>query len=564
MSGNVMSPTAARPATPTATALALAFAGVVLLAGAWSLPVNLKSVNPTLLREAGKGTPSVTEFGQQLIESEKPGPAALVLAAAQAVGDPEAPKLAQALAAFSARQPEFVAWGGWDPFLDPIFNLKENTGRTTSTPVLQFFITERAREGLRRYLSNSRSLGVQSVLQTRDVPQAMRFVPAKLPGGQALDAVILLTALLYQGEHLSPPLQREVKRLADEAVATHRLGDLEFFYLDVLALGKRLNWIQLGQLLSLTDSTRTVSEFAHLAQVAPDQLPVFYTAALFTQSSDQVAGYLLAFGKVGAEDLRFALGFGQGAVRLLLLRQVPVNHGMAAPVDLAGTFALLHPWITLAAKYLGYFLGAYLLLRGVDRWLFVPLRRAEHSAAAARTLPRIQSSAIALLVSFVVIITTEPFLLRAAPPSEYRFKLVIPVLANSATPVTATASTVASTTMDTSTIVSIGVFALFQVITYLACLMKINDINRQDISPQLKLRLMENEENLFDSGLYVGMMGTATALVLQVLGVIEPNLLAAYSSNLFGIVCVAFVKIRHVRGYKRRLILAAQSVAPAV
>jgi hypothetical protein len=70
---------------------------------------------------------------------------------------------------------------------------------------------------------------------------------------------------------------------------------------------------------------------------------------------------------------------------------------------------------------------------------------------------------------------------------------------------------------------------------------------------------MENEENLFDSGLYIGMIGTATALVLQVLGVIEPNLLAAYSSNLFGIVCVAFVKIRHVRGCKRQLILAAQA-----
>ena len=76
---------------------------------------------------------------------------------------------------------------------------------------------------------------------------------------------------------------------------------------------------------------------------------------------------------------------------------------------------------------------------------------------------------------------------------------------------------------------------------------------------------MENEENLFDSGLYVGMMGTAAALVLQVLGVVEPNLLAAYSSNLFGIVCVAFVKIRHIRTYKRGLIIQVQtgSAAPA-
>ena len=38
----------------------------------------------------------------------------------------------------------------------------------------------------------------------------------------------------------------------------------------------------------------------------------------------------------------------------------------------------------------------------------------------------------------------------------------------------------------------------------------------------------------------------------------EPNLLAAYSSNLLGITCVALVKIRHVRPYKTNLILAAQ------
>jgi hypothetical protein len=137
------------------------------------------------------------------------------------------------------------------------------------------------------------------------------------------------------------------------------------------------------------------------------------------------------------------------------------------------------------------------------------------------------------------------------------------MLANAATlPAPNSTNPHSNTTMDTSTIVSIGVFALLQVATYLVCLRKIGEIGRQEAPPLLKLRLMENEENLFDSGLYIGMMGTATALLLQVVGVIEPNLLAAYSSNLFGIVCVAFVKIRHVRAYKRRLILAAQ--APAI
>ena len=53
-------------------------------------------------------------------------------------------------------------------------------------------------------------------------------------------------------------------------------------------------------------------------------------------------------------------------------------------------------------------------------------------------------------------------------------------------------------------------------------------------------------------------------LVLQVLGVIDHNLLAAYASNLFGLVCVAFVKIRHVRGFKRKLILEAETSAAPV
>ena len=118
--------------------------------------------------------------------------------------------------------------------------------------------------------------------------------------------------------------------------------------------------------------------------------------------------------------------------------------------------------------------------------------------------------------------------------------------------------------MDASTLLSIGLFAALQVAVYFVCLVKIREIARRSLAPLVKLRLMENEENLFDAGLYVGIGGTAAALVLQVLGVIEPNLLAAYSSNLFGITCVALVKIRHVRPYKSQLILEGQVGASVV
>jgi hypothetical protein len=542
--------------TKSKAAALLVVAGVILAIVAWTLPVGLKSVSPALLREAGSDTPSLAVFGRQLVDSEKIGPAALVLDAARAAKDPGTPEFEHAFNDLLSHQPEMVAWGGWDPFLDPLFNLRESKGRNESTPVLNFFLPEKARASLRGYLSNSRSLGVQALLRTREIKATGRFVPATQPGGQPLDAVILLTALLYQGEHMSAALQREVRAIADESLARQNLGDLEAFFLDVLSLGKRLDWAQLGELLRRTDSTKTVSEYAHFARVAPEQFSLIYVAALFSNSADRVASYLLQFGKRGLEDLRLATANGQGAVTQLLLQQAPVNRSVNSGAGAAASLVLLHPRAMLVVKYLGYLLGAFLVFRGLDLWIVTP------SGADGLGLPRMRSGVLALFFAVLLIVATEPFLLKAAPPSEFRFRLVLPALVVTATnPVQSPDKTIH--TMDTSTLLSIGFFACLQVAMYFTCLAKIREISRSAVSPLVKLRLMENEENLFDGGLYVGIGGTAAALVLQVLGVIEPNLLAAYSSNLFGITCVALVKIRSVRPYKRKLILDSQTVSPS-
>lgn len=525
-------------------------AGLLVLAAAWVVPVNLKSVTPALLKEAGEDTPTVVREGRQLLDREKPGPAALVLAAARTLGDSQASGLATALDNAAHRQPELVPWGGWDPFLDPLFNLKENTGRTQSTPVLTFFITEKARTNLLGYLQNSRSQGVQTLLRVREVAQAGRFVPATKPGGQTLDAIVLLSALLYQGEHFSTSLQHELRALADTAVQQNQLGELEPVFIDLLSLGKRLDWIQLGELLRVTDGVKTVGEFAQLARVTPDDLPLIYTAALLTGSADRVATYLLKYGRAGMTDLKLALTLGEGATEQLLARQVPINRQPAPSFGPFTLAALLYPKLALIAKYLGFLLGAFCLFRGLESLLF--------DDEDDSSLPRVKSGMLAILTAAMLVLGTEPFLLKTPAPSEFQLKLTVPVLSNITDPASLT-PTAPTFTMDISTLLTIGFFALLQIGMYLFCLAKMREIDRQNAPSLLKLRLMENEENLFDGGLYIGIAGTATALVLQVLGVIQPNLLAAYSSNLFGICCVALVKIRHVRPYKRRLILEGQT-----
>jgi hypothetical protein len=547
-----MNPMSLSTRTPAAAPILVA-AGLLVAVAGWLLPVSLKSVSRGLLHSAGAGTPTIAAYGRDLVDSDKIGPASLFLQAAKDVDDPRAPALARAIEASAGRQPALVAWGGWDPSIDPVFHLRESTGRSASTPIVTFLVPDQARSAVRSSLSNSGSQGVLDILRTREIPRTGRFVPAALPGGEPLDALILLTGLLYQGEHLSPSLSREVRELAQAAVQRGDLGELEGFYMDLLSLGRRLDWMQLSELMRRTDSVRTVGEFAHLSRVARDQLPFFYSAALVSNSADGVASYLIHYGKAGSEDLRYALSEGQGAVNLLLQRQVPLNRSPGPAIGAAAALVLEHPALMLGAKYAAYILGLFLILRGLDLWVVSPA-----GGPSAGPHQHVRAGALAFVLSALLIVATEPFLLKAAPPSEYRVRIALPMLAASTTQ-TQPAETQKPVTMETSTLVSIGIFAALQVGMYLTCLRKIREVEAQDVPPLLKLKLMENEENLFDSGLYVGMMGTAAALVLQVLGVIEPNLLAAYSSNLFGIICVALVKIRHVRGFRRRLILESQN-----
>jgi len=421
---------------------------------------------------------------------------------------------------------------------------------------LKFMVTQQARDNLRRYLAVSRLPAVQTVLKTAELTTTQRFVPAGRPGGQPLDAVILLTAYLWQTEHLSASLQREVRGLAEAAVQSGQMGELEDFYLDILTLGRRLNWVQLAELLRTTGSLGTVGQFAHLTRVAPEHLPVIYTAALITKSADAVARYLITYGRPGAEQLQLALSFGEGAVEQLVQRQVPVTRATGPEFEVGAAFSLRHPELALMAKYAAFLGGIFLLVRSVDRRLFLSVETSLRGA-----FPRMGSSVIAVILTFIFFILSEPFLLKAAASSDYKLKLIIPVLGSVDAP--ASASSTTPTTMENSTILSILIFAVLQISMYFICLIKLSEVERQPLPAPGKLRLVENEENLFDGGLYLGIAGTATALVLQVLHIIDANLLAAYSSNLFGIVCVALVKIRHVRPYKRKLILESLHGAAA-
>ena len=100
-----------------------------------------------------------------------------------------------------------------------------------------------------------------------------------------------------------------------------------------------------------------------------------------------------------------------------------------------------------------------------------------------------------------------------------------------------------------------GVFLLIQVVIFMICLSRVSEVKQEDASAKLRLSLLDNEENLFDLGLYVGLGGTVLSLILLlVLDVKQDALIGAYTSTLFGILFVAALKIFIVRPFRNDLL----------
>ena len=175
---------------------------------------------------------------------------------------------------------------------------------------------------------------------------------------------------------------------------------------------------------------------------------------------------------------------------------------------------------------------------------------------------RMRRRALLLALFLSLIAVSEPILFTPALSSEYRVAINLPLASVDSTEPeqnTNTMLAIAESNLKLS-IIFIVIFAAIQGYVYYTCITKINEVKNGAGDPRLKLRLLENEDNLFDMGLYIGIAGTALMLAILILfpsaGI---SVSAAYASNIFGILCVAVVKIFHVRQTREALIIEAET-----
>ncbi len=289
------------------------------------------------------------------------------------------------------------------------------------------------------------------------------------------------------------------------------------------------------------------------------EFPAVYAASVWSEQPEKVTRYLMSHGRPGTRWLQNAMRQGRGSMKMVLDRQLPVSDraGLGHWLPSAAAFSLRHPGWALFVKFLLLGLGCIILMRAWNSFFTVSATGAN---AVRDFILRRRAMACALFLTLVAL--GEPIFLQPAQSSEYTVSINLPVLSEDENQTSTPKNNIAmlANSNIVLNVILFLAFAAIQLFVYLTCKSKVDEIRQGEGDPLLKLRLLENEDNLFDMGLYIGIAGTALTLAIKMLAPqFGISLSVAYASNIFGILCVALVKIHHVRGARQQLIMDAEA-----
>jgi hypothetical protein len=498
------------------------------------------------------------EEGLTFLSVEKLGPARMFLQAAQAEAAQRTDLLASGVTQLTRDNPSLVALGGAASLWEKV-DLRQ-ISVSEPIPIIDLLTRRVVREKALELLAQSRRPGVQQILRNRGVTNTVHFPAAHTSAGQALDAAIITAGLLFQGDHFTASFRDAFEYLAMGANRGDSPGSLELVYLDLLSIGKRLDWVSLTELIKQVDGIATLREIAEAMRRHEEGVANIFSAVVLSENGRAVARYLGKFPETGLNDVGFALRYGRGAIELLVKQQQRVYYGgfrnKVIGYDPFGAwFYSIVP--AAVASHMGVIILKYFLL------IFAAL-------LIARTVGSITApighrfglrfgadSVLALAIAFVIAVAIEPFIGLPNQANELPVRIQLPSLA-AATGLKL--QPIRTSYMNQLSLFSLALFFVIQTLIYVWCLTKIAEIRKQNLAPRMKLRLLENEDHLFDAGLYVGFVGTVISLILMSIGIVRgPSAMMAYASTSFGIIFVSVLKIFHIRPMRRKLIIESEA-----
>ncbi|GHB98410.1 hypothetical protein [Cerasicoccus arenae] len=552
-------------------------AGIVLVVfalllggGGWLAPVYLDAVAPAVLRLAGaKGKPAVN-VAEQLLDEGQFGPAWRINTALASLDTASSETLSPEnflngqIEQFIADHPKDRLTGNAEPFGLQFIQIATKLPElaTENGPLaFQQLLTPRAnREALRAMLIESRNQNVQHILATKGLTGVRHFMPVASAAGAPLDSAILTTALLVQAGLVGPEFARELATMAQLAMSGEpaSVARLEAFYLSMLGAAQRLDWASLGAWTRMARDPVSFMRATTLLRQSGDREALVFSLVMLSQRPDWVADYYETFGDEAWPDFARVFPWGGEALRYLLERQLPLYQGPAlwsdaeTPTDneltrLTLQLCAFYRPIAMVAKVLLLLTAGMLLAAGIK--LVISSRSTKGSYPG---LAWMQNGVVGVILLLIVVSFQEPqlFAQPVTEPGTLFLEFELPAALG-----TVEGETMPNASIDQQTVLVLLIFLMVQFVIYIVCLMKISQLKRAPVPAETRITLLENEEPLFDLGLYVGLSGTVISLLMLAMGIVQASLVAAYASTLFGIIFVALLKILHVRPLKRKLIL---------
>lgn len=534
-----------------------AILGLVTVFCGLMVPSHLRAVDDTVLERAAQNTPALVSQGLALAYERKLGAAELISRAAELRRIKGCEELEAAVMKLGQENPALRKHGMAEGGAAGVLFESKSTLRKAGEPepITEFIIRTENRQRALQLLEHSEADLVQQLLKFRQATKTVLFSPSQSSSGQALDAAIAISGLLAEQHHLSAALSNSLVSLTLEANHGANSRPLEQALMDFLSIGQRLNWGQVVTFVGQIEDPETLRLQAHLLRRAGAQLPVLFSAVHLSADPAAVASYLTTFGNTGFKDLGGSLKFGSGGVNELLHRNQRLHFSRFQP--LLAEWSLRLPGLALTVKWLLYLAGGFLIAAALHfAW---PKVAALELPLQVRGFHLFREFLFASGFLLVVLLLSEPFLAQESQKVGFPLRLQLPTVGSAAP---AGQPDTQSTFMNPEVLITMLVFFVLQALLYIACLVKLAEIRRQRVVPRIKLRLLDNEEHLFDSGLYLGFLGTIISLILVSLGVFkQPSLMAAYSATSFGILFVVLFKVMHLRPAKRKLLMEAESAA---
>lgn len=547
--------------------------GLLLFVCGWLMPAHLRSIEPCLLERAGHNTASLTGRGSELVRTHQFGAAELLSESAERNKLSDADDLAKTIAADAKKYPGLRAWGASGPWglgtPKAYFAKAPSAAPDATADFTDFVVREENRSKALEVLASSKQPTVQELLKTRALTNTTTFAPSGSPGGEAFDAAVVITGVLVDQQKITAPLISQINSAAAQANQGGDTAPLEQTLLDFLSLGQRLDWGQLISFAGKIEDAGTLHDQAELVRTSGSRLSDLFSAVELTGNPKAVAGYLKKFHNSGLDDITSTFKYNSGGVRALVVsgnpiysthvRQLAANYEPFSNfISATADFCWRSPVFALIVKWLLYFFAGFLfalamhLARPPVTQLEAPLQvRGFHVA---------REILFALGFLLVMLLVSEPFLAQEGATAAMPFRLHVPTVGHAIQP---GGATIKSTFMDKSKIIPMLLFFVLQGLLYIASVMKLAEIRRQRVGPRVKLKLLENEEHLFDAGLYLGFLGTIVAFIIYSIYVHHQfDLMVAYSSTSFGILFVSFFKIFHLRPTRRRLVMEAETESP--